>query len=115
WAPRMRPAAAHRIPSRRPAQGNDPEPGYGSVSFAAMTKAPDQRVLAHAIDGIMASYAEHGNINHLDGQNLPSRAEVEQLLDDLVAILFPGYFVKDQLDELTARYFVGERCARVLR
>lgn len=80
-----------------------------------MTKAPDQRVLAHAIDGIMASYAEHGNINHLDGQNLPSRAEVEQLLDDLVAILFPGYFVKDQLDELTARYFVGERCARVLR
>lgn len=80
-----------------------------------MSTAPEQRVLARAIDGIMESYAEHGNINHLDGQNLPSRAEVEQLLDDLVAILFPGYFVKDQLDELTARYFVGERCARVLR
>ncbi len=80
-----------------------------------MTKAPDQRVLARAIDGIMTSYAEHGNINHLDGQNLPARAEVETLLDDLIAILFPGYFVRDQLDELTARYFVGERCARVLR
>lgn len=80
-----------------------------------MTKAPDQRVLASAIDQIMASYSEHGNINHLDGQNLPSRAEVEKLLDDLIAILFPGYFVRDQLDELTARYFVGERCARVLR
>ncbi|MEX1363965.1 MAG: serine O-acetyltransferase EpsC [Nannocystaceae bacterium] len=80
-----------------------------------MSTAPDQRVLARAIDGIMTSYADHGNINHLDGQNLPSRAEVEQLLDDLIAILFPGYFVKDQLDELTARYFVGERCARVLR
>jgi serine O-acetyltransferase len=85
------------------------------VPFAAMPQAPDQRALAQAIDGIMASYAEHGNINHLDGQNLPSRAEVEQLLDDLVAILFPGYFGQDQLDELTARYFVGERCARVLR
>ncbi len=80
-----------------------------------MTQAPEQHALATAIDGIMASYAEHGNINHLDGQNLPSRAEVEQLLDDVVAILFPGYFVRDQLDELTARYFVGERCARVLR
>jgi serine O-acetyltransferase len=80
-----------------------------------MTLAPEQRALAHAIDDIMASYAEHGNINHLDGQNLPSRAEVESLLDDLVSILFPGYFVRDQLDELTARYFVGERCARVLR
>jgi serine O-acetyltransferase len=88
-------------------------PGY--VPFAAMTLAPEQRALARAIDDIMASYAEHGNINHLDGQNLPSRAEVEQLLDDLVSILFPGYFVRDQLDELTARYFVGERCARVLR
>jgi len=89
------------------------DPRY--LSFASMTKAPDQRVLARAIDGIIASYAEHGNINHLDGQNLPARAEVETLLDDLVAILFPGYFVRDQLDELTARYFVGERCARVLR
>ncbi len=80
-----------------------------------MSQPPDQRVLASAIDDIMESYAEHGNINHLDEQNLPSRAEVERLLDDLVAILFPGYFVQDQLDELTARYFVGERCARVLR
>lgn len=80
-----------------------------------MSKAPEQRVLARAIDSIMQSYSEHGNINHLDGQNLPSRAEVEQLLDDLIAILFPGYFVRDQLDDLTARYFVGERCARVLR
>lgn len=80
-----------------------------------MSTPPNQRVLARAIDGIMASYAEFGNINHLDGQNLPSRAEVAALQDDLIAILFPGYFVRDQLDELTARYFVGERCARVLR
>jgi len=80
-----------------------------------MSEAPKQQVLARAIDGIMTSYAEHGNINHLDGQNLPSREEVERLLDDLVSVLFPGYFVRDHFDELTARYFVGERCARVLR
>jgi serine O-acetyltransferase len=99
--------------SRGPSPWARADPRY--VPFAAMTLAPEQRALAHAIDDIMASYAEHGNINHLDGQNLPSRAEVELLLDDLVSILFPGYFVRDQLDELTARYFVGERCARVLR
>lgn len=74
-----------------------------------------KRVLAGAIDSIIASYAATGNINHLDGQNLPSRSEISALLDDLVSILFPGYFVHDQLDELTARWFVGERCARVLR
>ncbi len=76
---------------------------------------PQKRVLARAIDAIVESYAEHGNINHLDGQNLPSRSEVSQLLDDLITIVFPGYFVQEQIDELTARYFVGERCARVLR
>ncbi len=73
------------------------------------------RTLAQAIEDIVSSYREHGNINHLDGSNLPSRSEATELLDDLVSILFPGYFVRDQVDALTCRYFVGERCARVLR
>ncbi len=81
-----------------------------------MTEGPQQqRVLARAIDAILDSYADHGNINHMDGENLPSRAEIAALLDDLVAILFPGYFTREQLDDLTARWLVGERCARVLR
>lgn len=80
-----------------------------------MTERPKERVLASAIDGIIASYAEHGNINHLDGENLPSRSEVSNLLEDLVTIVFPGYFVSEQVDALTCRYFVGERCARALR
>ena len=75
----------------------------------------DERVLANAIDDIVDSYAEHGNINHLDGLNLPSRAEVATLLDDLISIVFPGYFVRQHVDALTCRYFVGERCARTLR
>jgi len=80
-----------------------------------MSDEPQQRVLAKAIDAILDSYADHGNINHLDGENLPSRSEIAALLDDMVAILFPGYFNQEQLDGLTARWFVGERCARVLR
>ena len=75
----------------------------------------DERVLASAIDDIVDSYAEHGNINHLDGLNLPSRAEVSTLLEDLISIVFPGYFVRQHVDALTCRYFVGERCARALR
>lgn len=81
----------------------------------AMADAPDQRVLARAVDDIVASYALHGNINHLDGANLPARAVVSQLLGDLVSLVFPGFFVEDEVDALTCRYFVGERCARVLR
>ncbi len=85
------------------------------LSSAAMNSGPDPRVLAKAIDDVVASYALHGNINHLDGANLPSRALVSALLADLLTIVFPGYFVEEQVDALTSRYFVGERCARVLR
>jgi serine O-acetyltransferase len=71
--------------------------------------------LARLVEEILDSYADHGNINHLDGSNLPTRIEVAELVDDLIALIFPGYFRGDQLDELTSRYFVGERCARILR
>jgi serine O-acetyltransferase len=74
-----------------------------------------ERRLARVVEEILESYREFGNINHLDGSNLPTRAEVADLADDLVSIIFPGYFRGDQLDELTSRYFVGERCARILR
>lgn len=90
-------------------------PWAAVVSCAAMAEELDQRVLAQAIDDIVASYALHGNINHLDGANLPSRALVSGLLEDLLSIVFPGYFVEDEVDALTCRYFVGDRCVRVLR
>ncbi len=76
---------------------------------------PGRSDLAEAVERIVESYRQHGNINHLDGTNLPSRSEATELLDDLVSIVFPGYFVQEQVDALTCRYFVGERCARVLR
>lgn len=67
------------------------------------------------VEEILESYRDFGNINHLDGSNLPTRVEVADLADDLISVIFPGYFRGDQLDELTSRYFVGERCARILR
>ncbi|MCA9686679.1 MAG: serine acetyltransferase [Myxococcales bacterium] len=73
------------------------------------------RRLADVVAGILGSYQDHGNINHLDGSNLPSRAEIGQLLDDLLSLVFPGYLGADLVDELSSPYFVGERCARSLR
>lgn len=75
----------------------------------------NERRLAQAVDKILASYSQHGNINYFDGENLPTRSEVDELLNDLMAVIFPGYFTRERLDDLTARYFVGERCARSLR
>jgi serine O-acetyltransferase len=74
-----------------------------------------ERQLAEIVERILSSYAEHGNINHLDDGNLPSRAEIGQVLDDLLAVVFPGFFGPDQVDGLSSRYFVGDRCVRSLR
>jgi serine O-acetyltransferase len=74
-----------------------------------------QRQLAEIVDGVLDSYDQHGNINHLDGSNLPALAEVTAVQRDLFSLLFPGFFGRDHVDELTSRYFVGERCARAMR
>jgi serine O-acetyltransferase len=71
--------------------------------------------LSRAIEAILESYDTHGRINHLEATSLPSRARVKQLLDDLVDLAFPGYFGEANLDALSSRYVVGERCARTLR
>jgi len=72
-----------------------------------------ERSLARAIDGILDSYQKNGNINHFEATALPSRSRVTKLLDDMMDLLFPGYFGESNLDELTMSYVVSERCARV--
>ena len=44
------------------------------------------------IAGLVESYARVGGINHLDGKNLPSRHAVASLTQDLLRLLFPGFF-----------------------
>ena len=43
-------------------------------------------------DRLIASYAQVGGINHLDGKNLPSKALVCAITVDLLRLLFPGFF-----------------------
>lgn len=74
-----------------------------------------EKSLSNAIGALLDSYRRHGNINHLEATALPSRHRVTQLLDDLMDLVFPGYFGEENLDELTSTYVLGERCARLLR
>jgi serine O-acetyltransferase len=41
---------------------------------------------------LVASYAQFGGINHLDGKNLPSKRAVTAITQDLLRLLFPGFF-----------------------
>ncbi len=41
---------------------------------------------------LLASYRQHGGINHLDGVNLPSKGAVVDITRDLLRVVFPGFF-----------------------
>lgn len=43
---------------------------------------------------LIASYAQAGGINHLDGKNLPSKTAVTAITCDLLRLLFPGFFAE---------------------
>jgi len=46
----------------------------------------------HLLQPILDSYRESGGINHVDRSNLPSKNAVGALCEDLLHLLFPGFF-----------------------
>ena len=49
----------------------------------------------HLLKPILDSYQESGGINHLDRSNLPSKQAVSVLCNDLLHLLFPGFFSEE--------------------
>ncbi len=43
-------------------------------------------------DRLLASYASVGGINHVDGPNLPSKSAITAITQNLLRLLFPGFF-----------------------
>ncbi len=43
-------------------------------------------------DALLASYDQHGGINHIDGVNLPAQDSVQRLASDYMHLMFPGFF-----------------------
>lgn len=43
---------------------------------------------------LIASYARVGGINRLDQSNLPSKSAITQITEDLLRLLFPGFFTE---------------------
>ncbi len=47
---------------------------------------------------MVRSYAELAAINHLGGTQLPSKAAVAAITEDLLHLLFPGFYDGDNLE-----------------
>ena len=67
------------------------------------------------IDAIVATYDEVSRINHLDLRPLPSREAVQEILEGLKEILYPGYFGRRNFTPSNIRYHIGNRVYQVYR
>ena len=61
----------------------------------------------------MASYCEVGGINHVDCGNLPSKRAIAALCEDLLHLLFPGFFSEEAVSSQELELMTNELVASI--
>ncbi len=64
---------------------------------------------------IIKSYDDIGGINHMGGENLPSRRGVIAILETFESLIFPGFQVEEQLEDNLIVYTIGARTQQLAR
>jgi serine O-acetyltransferase len=67
-----------------------------------------KEALPEITESIVATYSECGRTSHLGHRPLPSRETVIDILGDLLDILYPGYFRRQNLHLGNVEYHVGD-------
>lgn len=79
-----------------------------------METSPEKRIAAALVD----SYHEVGGINRIDCSNLPSKATISSICDELLRLLFPGFFDFEELHsenlELLTALRIGQLVDRMV-
>ena len=63
------------------------------------------------VSSLMASYCEVGGINHVDCGNLPSKRAIATLCEDLLHLLFPGFFSEEAVSSQELELMTNELVA----
>ncbi len=69
--------------------------------------------LSDIIEKVLESYNDLKGINHLEGTNLPSREAVEEIVNDIINIIFPGYYEKQELSFGDLNEYLWEKVVSV--
>ena len=80
----------------------------------AAAPQPDPNANLHAVVDALVAASTARTEMPLGRREFPSRAALAELVDDLRALLFPGYFGPSDLTGETLRYHLGARMDRVL-
>jgi serine O-acetyltransferase len=71
--------------------------------------------LSEILDELVDSFHKYGGINHLEGVNLPSREAVVEIAQDLLRLMFPGFYDKDPIHSNQLIEYTHELVASVGR
>lgn len=67
-----------------------------------------------AIDRILLSYEETGDINKNGSRAFPNKENVVEVLHDLQSLVFPGFKKAEDVDAENLRYLTGQRVNRIV-
>src|SRR3989337_2517805 len=80
-------------------------------------KSPDDKWseagLPALVEKIMRNYETYGGMDPLERKDLPSKKVVIEVLEDLLAIFFPGYLGKTEVTKANIRYSLGNTLTSV--
>lgn len=65
------------------------------------------------VQNLMTSYREVGGINHVDCGNLPSKRAIASLCEDLLQLLFPGFFSDEAVSSDEIELLTNELIASI--
>jgi serine O-acetyltransferase len=71
--------------------------------------------LQKSIDSLMGSYRSFGLVNHSGAVNLPSRESIEDILQGLDELIFPGFRENQVLDHDNLSLITGEKANHLAR
>ena len=72
------------------------------------------QVIDNLVSNIMDSYKNYGGVNLAESEMVPNRQNVVCVLQDLQALIFPGYRTAEILDRDNLVYITGERVNRII-
>ncbi len=71
------------------------------------------RRLPELVETMVESYERHPNCRHIDRAYLPAKRAVEELIQRLLELVYPGFFGRQDLTQHNVSYHVGELLPRI--
>lgn len=68
-----------------------------------------KEAILKAAEGLTANYRKEALLMQKNGRNLPERSEIIDVVRELKAVIFPGYFGVDSSASMFPEYYVGYR------